>query len=215
MKKHIYLIRHGQTTYNHLRKHQYLAVPLSELGHAQAKRLAEGMANLQFDTLISSDIARARQTAEHIATVTKKEIIFEPLFRELDRPQAIVGKNFFSLKSILVFALLYLRSGNPTWRYDTEENFSEFRDRIHRAIEYIEHSDEEALVIVTHRIFIAGFLAALKCKFACSMHAFAWDTLKISAGMENCSITELSYDSEAKEKWRVVRVGDNSIVAGI
>ena len=215
MKKHVYLIRHGQTTYNRLRKHQYLAVPLSEYGHAQAEKLAQGIKDLPFDVLVSSDVARARETAEHIAEVTGKEIIFEPLFRELDRPSAIVGKSFFGLRSMWVFAQLYLRAANRMWRYDKEENLSEFRDRAHRAIEYIERSNADTLVIVTHRIFIGGFIAALKCRFACSMHTFVWDGLKASFDIENCSITELSYDSERAEPWQIVRVGDDSIVKGL
>jgi probable phosphoglycerate mutase len=214
-KKTVYFVRHGQTTYNRLHKHQYIAVPLSEHGHEQAEALAQGLKNVPFDVLISSDIARARETAEHIASATNKEIIFEPLFRELDRPSDIVGKSFFSLHSIWVFTQLYLRASNLAWRHKDEENFSEFRDRAHQAIEYIEHSDANTLVIVTHRIFIGGFLSALLCRFACSMHTFVWDCVRLSSGIENCSITELSYDSERKEKWQIERFGDDSIVRGI
>lgn len=214
-KKTIYLVRHGQTTYNRLWKHQYLAVPLSEHGHVQAEKLAQGLKNVPFDILVSSDITRARETAEHISAVTSKEIKFEPLFRELDRPSDIVGKKFFSLRSIVVFAQLYLRANNLTWRYHDEENFAEFRDRAHKAIEYMEQIDADTAVIVTHRIIIGGLLAALKCKFACSMHTFVWDCVRMSSGIENCSITELSYDSERKEQWKVERVGDDSIVLGV
>ena len=215
IKKTVYLVRHGQTTYNKLWKHQYIAVPLSERGHAQAEKLAQGLRNVPFDVLVSSDITRARETAEHIGAVTGKEIIYEPLFRELDRPSDIVGKRFFSWQSIVVFAQLYLRASNLTWRHKDEENFAEFRDRTHKALEYMEHLDADTILVVTHRICIAGILSAIKCRFACSMHTFVWDSVRFSAGIENCSITELSYDSEAKEPWTVVRIGDDSIVLGV
>lgn len=214
-KKTVYLVRHGQTTYNKLWKHQYMAVPLSERGHAQAEALAQGVKTVPFDVLVSSDITRARETAEHISLATGKEIVFTPLFRELDRPSDIVGKKFLSFKSIWVFAQLYLRASNMNWRHKDEENFSEFRDRAHKAIEYLEHADADTILVVTHRICISGILAALKCRFACSMHTFVWDCVRFSAGIENCSITELSFDSERKEQWVVERIGDDTIVRGV
>ena len=214
-KKTVYLVRHGQTTYNRKWMHQFIAVPLSEKGHAQARALAEGLKKIPFDALVISDIARARETAEHISEVTGKEIIYEPLFRELDRPSDIVGKKFLSWRSIFVFAELYLRAGDRAWRHKDEENFSEFRDRAHKAIEYMERYDANVMVIVTHRLFIGGILAALECKFACSMHQFIWKVTKKSSGIENCSITTLTYDSERAEPWEVVAIGDNTIVRGI
>jgi broad specificity phosphatase PhoE len=214
-KKTVYLVRHGQTTYNRRWMHQYIAVPLSEEGHRQAKVLAEGLKKTPFDVLVSSDIARARETAEEISAIIGKEIIFEPLFRELDRPKEIVGKKFLSWRSVWVFAQLYLRAGNGTWRYDGEENFSEFRDRAHKAIEFMEGFDADTMVIVTHRIFIGGILAGLESKFAASMHQFIWKVMNKSAGIENCSITKLSYDAGRTVPWEVICIGDDTIVRGV
>ena len=62
------LVRHGQSTWNAERRIQgQLDPPLSELGRAQANRVAERLARERWDVLYSSDLSRARQTAEAIA----------------------------------------------------------------------------------------------------------------------------------------------------
>ena len=61
------LVRHGETDWN-LRKcfQGQIDVPLNERGLAQAQRLARQLHSegLRFDAIVSSDLSRARQTAE-------------------------------------------------------------------------------------------------------------------------------------------------------
>lgn len=206
-KKTVYLIRHGETAYNRSWKHQYPAVPLSTRGHHQAEVVAKAVAMLPVDALVASDVARARQTAEAISGAIKKEIVFESLFRELSRPSNLAGKHFLGPLSLYVFSQLYLRSSNLSWRYQDEENFAEFRDRTHKALEYLEQYDAEHMVVVSHRIFIGGLLATLGCRFACSMSKFVQETLRLG-NIPNASITELSYDSEREYPWQIVRIAD-------
>lgn len=68
------LIRHGETTWNAERRIQgQLDIQLSEVGLAQAEALAASLADTRIDAIYSSDLARARQTAE-------------ACLRRLDRP---------------------------------------------------------------------------------------------------------------------------------
>lgn len=56
--------RHGATTWNRTGKLQgRIDVPLSDLGHAQAKALAERLAHTEFAHVYRSDTVRAEQTA--------------------------------------------------------------------------------------------------------------------------------------------------------
>ena len=61
----IYVIRHGQSVAN-LRKEMagWAQVPLSELGHEQARSLSPYLRNIKFDKIYSSDLLRSIQTAQ-------------------------------------------------------------------------------------------------------------------------------------------------------
>jgi probable phosphoglycerate mutase len=62
------VIRHGETDWNREQRFQgQIDVPLNATGHRQAQRLAEAMTGERFDLLVSSDLQRARQTAQPLA----------------------------------------------------------------------------------------------------------------------------------------------------
>lgn len=64
----VILIRHGETTWNRATRIQgHTDIPLSTLGLAQAERLAEALADEPLAAIYSSDLSRARQTAEAVA----------------------------------------------------------------------------------------------------------------------------------------------------
>ena len=83
------LVRHGQSAWNAagLMQGQTPHVPLTELGHQQAARAAAELAALARDgggpgALLSSDLLRAVQTAEHCATATGLGVGTTPALRE-------------------------------------------------------------------------------------------------------------------------------------
>ena len=54
------VIRHGETIWNAVGKQQgHLDSSLSEMGFAQARAIAEGLAECRMDALYSSDLGRA------------------------------------------------------------------------------------------------------------------------------------------------------------
>jgi probable phosphoglycerate mutase len=64
----ILLIRHGETTWNASRRLQgHIDIPLSPVGERQAAALGRGLIDDALDAVFSSDLQRARQTAEAIA----------------------------------------------------------------------------------------------------------------------------------------------------
>jgi broad specificity phosphatase PhoE len=78
------LVRHGQSEWNAAGRlqGQTAHVPLTELGHAQAAAAADELARLEPGALLSSDLIRAVQTAEHCAAATGLPITTTPALRE-------------------------------------------------------------------------------------------------------------------------------------
>jgi broad specificity phosphatase PhoE len=83
------LVRHGQSEWNAagLMQGQTAHVPLTELGHQQAAQAAAALAALTRDgagpgALLSSDLLRAVQTAEHCAAATGLPVRTTPALRE-------------------------------------------------------------------------------------------------------------------------------------
>lgn len=64
----IVLIRHGETAWNAVRRLQgHIDIPLNAEGERQARALAQALAGEGLDLIVSSDLQRARQTAQAVA----------------------------------------------------------------------------------------------------------------------------------------------------
>lgn len=78
-------MRHGQSTWNEARRWQGQAdPPLSELGRAQARRVAERLRAEPITALYASDLRRALETAQIIGEQLGLEPRPDPRLRELD-----------------------------------------------------------------------------------------------------------------------------------
>ena len=79
----IVLIRHGETAWNRATRIQgHTDIPLSTLGLAQAERLAEALADEPLTAIYSSDLSRARQTAEALGRSRNLAIRLDAGLRE-------------------------------------------------------------------------------------------------------------------------------------
>lgn len=79
----ILLIRHGETAWNAIKRLQgHLDVPLNAEGERQAAALGRALRGEELDAIISSDLQRARQTAEAIAAPRGMTVRTDPGLRE-------------------------------------------------------------------------------------------------------------------------------------
>jgi probable phosphoglycerate mutase len=77
------LIRHGETLWNRENRVQGSKdIPLSPVGIKQAQAVAQALSDEEAEAIISSDLGRAKQTAEHISQITGVEISFNEGLRE-------------------------------------------------------------------------------------------------------------------------------------
>ncbi len=79
----IYFIRHGQTDWVIEKKLQgKMDIPLNNNGRRQAEEAAKEIATLKIDRIISSDLSRAKETAEIINKRIGVKITFDKRLRE-------------------------------------------------------------------------------------------------------------------------------------
>jgi probable phosphoglycerate mutase len=79
----IWLIRHAESEWNALGLWQGQAnPPLSQRGRAQAEALASKLRIARFDALVSSDLLRARETAEIVAQAIGLPLVCDARLRE-------------------------------------------------------------------------------------------------------------------------------------
>ena len=77
------LIRHGETAWNRERRMQgQTDTPLSDIGLAQARAVGQRLARQSFAAIYSSDLKRAWDTAQAIATASGHEVVSAPGLRE-------------------------------------------------------------------------------------------------------------------------------------
>lgn len=79
----IYLFRHGQTDWNAQGRFQgHTDVPLNDTGRAQARELAEKLHKAALEAILSSDLSRARETADIVAARLAVPVRSDPGLRE-------------------------------------------------------------------------------------------------------------------------------------
>lgn len=181
------LIRHGQSEANLQERFAgHYDSPLTDLGHAQARRTAAFIAeNYTPDAIYSSDLCRARQTAEHTAALLGLPVTDDPGLREINAGQW-EGKGYTTLQAD--FHDAYYR-----WWHDIGnacctggESVAQLTERVWEAVERIaKENDGKTVVIATHATPIRTLLWKTTGKPLSQMQDIHW--------VSNASVTELVY----------------------
>ena len=140
----IILVRHGETEGNARRVMQVAATPLSEVGLAQAERVAQRVAReWSIAAVLSSDMPRAHMTAQAIARRTGAPLETSPLLHE---------RNFGTLRGT-AYAALTVNPFAPDYEPPEGESFPVFYARVERAFALVrerQRAHAGVLVVVTH-----------------------------------------------------------------
>jgi len=162
------LVRHGQTEWNRLGRYQGQSdIELNETGLKQAQQTAERLAVEKIDAVYCSDLKRARQTAEIIASkhdmvgaIHESSLLREMNFGDYE------GLTFDQMdpKFQLIFSAdPSWRSSGPNVRAPNGESIADLAARIQKFTrEILEiHTTDETVLIAAH----GGPLQVMICHF--------------------------------------------------
>ena len=123
---------------------------MTEVGLAQAQALAARLAGDRVDRLVSSDLGRARQTAEPIVHRTGLAIELDPALRE--RNYGIFeGRTYGEIERENPDAFALLTRRDPTYAIPGGESGEAFSARVLRALERIAGAHAgRRIAVVTH-----------------------------------------------------------------
>lgn len=156
------VIRHGETLWNAERRHQgHLDSPLTDLGLAQAKALGKRLQRVRIDALVSSDLPRARQTAQAL-------LAFQPASLQLQLDAGLRERNLgifgglTSEQAMERYPQDYeaFRSGDPEHRLPEGESLRDLYERIATAMDAqaARFVPGQTVVVVTHGGSLEQFL---------------------------------------------------------
>jgi len=145
------VVRHGETVWNLEEKLQgQLDSELTPLGIAQSEALAERLSRCTIRALYSSDLGRARQTAESIAASTGQQIRFEPSLRE--RHLGIFqGRTWAEVQQLFPEDMARFLSNDVDYVVPEGESFSQSSARIIGCLEELARAHAgQQIGIVSH-----------------------------------------------------------------
>lgn len=138
------LVRHGQSEWNATRRLQGQTphVPLTEIGHAQALDAARALAARRPGALVSSDLLRATQTAEHCARLLGLTYSTTPALRE---------QSYGVLEGLESGVAEHARWRDPTWAAEGGESLTQLHRRVRTYLhELYADPPADTVALVTH-----------------------------------------------------------------
>ncbi|HET7173844.1 MAG TPA: histidine phosphatase family protein [Nocardioidaceae bacterium] len=197
--RRIVLWRHGRTEWNLLGRAQgHADVSLDEVGIAQARRAAPFLASYRPALVWSSDLARARQTAEFLVALTGQELVLDKRLREYD-VGARQGLTFEEFEAKLPAAYRAFRSGE---RGEAGEQVpgAESADEVNSRMVAV-LTDAAAALEPGETAVLVGHGAALRSGLL-TFFGLPSEFSAMLAGMANCAWAVL--EQRANHGWQII-----------
>ena len=144
-------IRHGETDWNADSRIQgQIDIGLNDIGRWQADRMAQSLAGEAFDALYSSDLSRARATAEALAGVAGVAVRPDAGLRERGFG-VFEGRSYREIEQELPEQAARWRRREPDFGAEGGETLAGFYDRaIASATRLAAQHPGQSIVLVTH-----------------------------------------------------------------
>lgn len=200
----VYLIRHAETKWNADGRFQGQAdTVLSELGRRQAAALGVRLAALSPLSIYTSDLTRARETAELAASVAGLTAVPDPSFREVD-VGSWQGLTFNEVRESMPESFAEWVSGRSGFRFPQGETYEEAAARAMERLEALAAAqDGGRFAVVSH----GGVLRAM-----------VYSVLGMDdnhRGRMTLTNTGISAIEGKPRRWRVVLLNDTCHLAAL
>lgn len=161
----VFLIRHGATSANLDRPYWLQGAKrdpsLAPLGVQQAERVAELLQLQPLAAVYSSPLARARETARHVAQMRNLAVQVEEDLREGDVGRW-EGKTYEQIQKDDAQAFACFEADPEGYGYPDGETFAAIRARVVPCMSAIAaRHEQQAVAVVTHQIVLRVYLGTL------------------------------------------------------
>ncbi|MCL2409324.1 MAG: histidine phosphatase family protein [Oscillospiraceae bacterium] len=196
----IFLIRHAEAEGNLYRiAHGHFDGKITENGYRQIELLKNRFANEKIDAVYSSDLTRARVTAEGICQSHRLEFCTMDRLREVSIGEW-EGLFWEAIEERWPEQLGYFVSDPVKWGIKGNESYSDLQNRITGCIKDIAKAhDDETVAIVCHGTAIRTFI--------CGLMGYPSHEIAKVTRCDNTAVTMIVFENE---ELKLEYYGDNS-----
>jgi broad specificity phosphatase PhoE len=170
----VLLARHGETNDNRepIRVQGFTDTPLNDTGRRQAGELAERVASEGIRSLWSSDLSRARETAEIVGARIQLVPRLDARLREANRGEW-EGRRFIDIQREEPERYAAWRRAGEGFRFPGGESLRDQSDRVTAALSDVHSSGQLPALVVCHGGSIRVMLCARDPRGLAAFHLFA------------------------------------------
>lgn len=178
----LYLARHGETDDNRepIRVQGFTDTPLNHTGRRQAAALADRVESLGLRSLWSSDLDRARETAEIVGARVGLPVQLDPRLREANRGRW-ERRRFIDIERECPDLYAAWRRAGASFRFPGGESLLEQSERVMGALQAIRASSELPVLVVCHGGSIRVVLCQRDPRGLDAFHEFAVPNVSVVA----------------------------------
>jgi broad specificity phosphatase PhoE len=181
-EQRLYLARHGETDDNRepIRVQGFTDTPLNDTGRRQAHELADRVQGLGLHSLWSSDLRRARETAEIVGERLGLPVRLDSRLREANRGEW-EGRRFIDIERESPECYAAWRRAGEQFRFPGGESLREQSDRVAASLDDIRGAEELPALVVCHGGTIRVALCARDPRGLDAFHDFAVPNIAVVA----------------------------------